>query len=256
MERLGGILQMTASTCWWSRRRCRTGGARASSPERLRALLAIHAVADERVLRSWVACARRSCGIQPPTTDVYDSPNARAWPRTHPWRAGLPPGEQHADAFLARLAGMLIGALLRAVLAREAWTRFPARCFWIARVMPGVSYRRYAPCGPSALRGRISITSSTLLMSPVSTSRRACGTISYSVMGSTARISSTPDVTPPLQRLTRLPSLSHPLPLSSARTLFYTPDVPSRALLFACLVFLLFLNRCIWLLWCSSSCSL
>ena len=50
-------------------------------------------------------------------------------------------------------------------------------------------------------------------MSPVSTFRRACGTISYSVMGSTARISSTPDVTPPLQRLTRLPSLSHPLPL-------------------------------------------
>ena len=108
---------------------------------------------------------------------------------------------------------MLIGALLRAVLAREAWTSFPARCFWIGRVMPGVSYRRYAPCGPSALRGRISITSSTLLMSPVSTFRRACGTISYSVMGSTARISSTPDVTPPLQRLTRLPSLSHPLPL-------------------------------------------
>ena len=108
---------------------------------------------------------------------------------------------------------MLIGALLRAVLAREAWTRFPARCFWITRVMPGVSDRRYAPCGPSALRGRISITSSTLLMSPVSTFRRACGTISYSVMGSTARISSTPDVTPPLQRLTRLPSLSHPLPL-------------------------------------------
>ena len=129
MKRLGGILQMTASTCWWSRRRCRTGGARTSSPERLRALLDIHAVADERVLRSWVACARRSCGIQPPTTDVYDSPNARAWPRTRPWRAGLPPGEQHADAFLARLAGMLIGALLRAVLAREAWTRFPARCF-------------------------------------------------------------------------------------------------------------------------------
>ena len=89
----------------------------------------------------------------------------------------------------------------------------PARCFWIGRVMPGVSYRRYAPCGPSALRGRISITSSTLLMSPVSTFRRAFGTISYSVMGSTARISSTPDVTPPLQRLTRLPSLSHPLPL-------------------------------------------
>ena len=108
---------------------------------------------------------------------------------------------------------MLIGALLRAVLAREAWTRFPARCFWITRVMPGVSGRRYAPCGPSELRGRISITSSTLLMSPVSTFRRACGTISYSVMGSTARISSTPDVTPPLQRLTRLPSLSHPLPL-------------------------------------------
>ena len=39
MERLGGILQMTASTCWWSRPLFRTGGARESSPERLRALL-------------------------------------------------------------------------------------------------------------------------------------------------------------------------------------------------------------------------
>ena len=92
MEWLGGILQMTASTCWWSRRRFRTGGARASSPERLRALLAIHAVTDKSVLGSWVACACCSCGLQPPTTDVYDSPNARAWPRTRPRRADAAAG--------------------------------------------------------------------------------------------------------------------------------------------------------------------
>ena len=40
-----------------------------------------------------------------------------------------PQEEQHTDALTARLAGMLLGALLRDVLAREAWTRFPARCF-------------------------------------------------------------------------------------------------------------------------------
>ena len=37
MERLGGILQMTASTCWWSRPRFRSARARAGSAQRLRA---------------------------------------------------------------------------------------------------------------------------------------------------------------------------------------------------------------------------
>ena len=67
----------------------------------------------------------------------------------------LPQGEQHADMLMSRLASMLLCDLLRPVLALEAGTRFPARCFWIARVMPGVSDRRYAPCGPSELRGQI-----------------------------------------------------------------------------------------------------
>ena len=40
-----------------------------------------------------------------------------------------PQEEQHTDVLTARLAGMLLGALLRDVLAREACTRFPARCF-------------------------------------------------------------------------------------------------------------------------------
>ena len=90
----------------------------------------------------------------------------------------LPQGEQHADMLMSRLASMLLCDLLRPVLALEAGTRFPARCFWIARVMPGVSDRRYAPCSPSELRGRTSTTSSTLLMSQGSTLRRACGTFS------------------------------------------------------------------------------
>ena len=73
MERLGGILQLTASTCWWSRRRFRAARAHASSTERLRALPVLHTVAHKNVLRSWDACARRSCGIQSPATDVDDS---------------------------------------------------------------------------------------------------------------------------------------------------------------------------------------
>ena len=72
MERLGGILQKTATACCWFRRRLSTGGARASSPERPRALLAIPEVANKSVLWSWVACACRSCGIRSPTTNVYD----------------------------------------------------------------------------------------------------------------------------------------------------------------------------------------
>ena len=92
MERLGGILQKTATACCWFRRRLSTGGARASSPERPRALLAIQEVANKSVLWSWVACACRSCGIRSPTTNVYDSPNARAWPRTRPRRADAAAG--------------------------------------------------------------------------------------------------------------------------------------------------------------------
>ena len=129
MERLGGILQKTATACCWFRRRLSTGGARASSPERPRALLAIQEVANKSVLWSWVACACRSCGIRSPTTTCMIR-------RTHEHGRALVlvvrmplQGAQHADALTARLAGMLIGALLRDVLAREAWTRFPARCF-------------------------------------------------------------------------------------------------------------------------------
>ena len=92
MERLGGILQKTATACCWFRRRLSTGGARASSPERPRALLAIQEVANKSVLWSWVACACRSCGIRSPTTNVYDSPNARAWPLTRPRRADAAAG--------------------------------------------------------------------------------------------------------------------------------------------------------------------
>ena len=169
---------MTASTCWWSRRRFRTVGARASSAERLRALLAIHAVADKTILRSWVACDCRSCGIQSPTTAVYDSLNVRAWPRTRP---------RHADAAAGGTACRRVDSQARGHTPRRSTLpcarsggidSLSRTMFWIALVMPGVSDQRYAPCGPAELRSCISTTSSTSLISPVSTFLRACGTIS------------------------------------------------------------------------------
>ena len=178
MERLGGILQKTATACCWFRRRLSTGGARASSPERPRALLAIQEVANKSVLWSWVACACRSCGIRSPTTNVYDSPNARAWPRTRPRRADA----AAEGTACRRVDGQARGHAPRrstSPCARSGGIDSLSRTmFWIALVMPGVSVRTYAPCGPTELRGRISTTSSTSLMSPVSTFLRACGTIS------------------------------------------------------------------------------
>ena len=126
MERLGGILQKTATACCWFRRRLSTGGARASSPER-----------SWPYMQSPTNAFSGHGSPAPVAAAAFNLPRQMCTiRRTHEHGRSLvlvvrmpPQEEQHTDALTARLAGMLLGALLRDVLAREAWTRFPARCF-------------------------------------------------------------------------------------------------------------------------------
>ena len=129
MERLGRILQMTASTCW-----CLDGAVAPAG--RVRALQSV----SERswpYMRSPTNKFSGHGSPAPVAAAAFNLPRHMCTiRRTHEHGRSLvlvvrmpPQEEQHTDALTARLAGMLLGALLRDVLAREAWTRFPARCF-------------------------------------------------------------------------------------------------------------------------------